>query len=103
MDDLTKRLERLSPAKRALLELRLRQQDSQGVGHAAIPRRSTGASAPLSFAQQRLWFLHQLEPESAAYNEATAIRLEGSLDVAALQRTLDTIVERHEVLRTRIG
>ena len=100
--DLTARLEQLSPAKRALFELRLQQQGAQGRLRVAIPRRSPGAPTPLSFAQQRLWFLHQLEPESAAYHEATAIRLEGNLDIAALQGALNTIVERHEVLRTSI-
>ncbi|HSF38965.1 MAG TPA: non-ribosomal peptide synthase/polyketide synthase [Thermoanaerobaculia bacterium] len=55
---------------------------------------------PLSFAQQRLWFLWQLEPESPAYNNPKALRIRGLLDVAALERTLDEIVRRHEVLRT---
>jgi amino acid adenylation domain-containing protein len=55
---------------------------------------------PLSFAQQRLWFLQQLEPASAVYNLAEAVRLEGSLDRAALAFSLATIVARHEPLRT---
>src|SRR5215217_7834398 len=55
---------------------------------------------PLSFAQQRLWFLHQLDPQSAAYNMPFALRLLGQLDVPALERTLNEIVRRHEVLRT---
>ena len=55
---------------------------------------------PLSFAQQRLWFLNQLEPESPVYNEPKTLRLKGRLNVAALQRAVDGIVERHEVLRT---
>jgi len=59
--------------------------------------------APLSFAQQRLWFLHQMEPEGAAYNVPAALRLSGGLDVAALGRTLDEVVRRHEVLRTGFG
>ena len=100
--DLMARLEQLSPAKRALLELRLQQQGVQGGLRVTIPRRSPGAPAPLSFAQQRLWFLHQLEPESVAYHEAAAIKLEGNLDIAALRTALNTIVERHEVLRSPI-
>ncbi|QKQ73081.1 non-ribosomal peptide synthetase [Nostoc sp. TCL240-02] len=55
---------------------------------------------PLSFAQQRLWFLNQLEPSSAFYNISHAIRLTGSLNVPALEQTLNEIVQRHEALRT---
>ncbi|OEZ96701.1 tyrocidine synthase 3 [Duganella sp. HH101] len=58
---------------------------------------------PLSFAQQRLWFLEQFEPGSAFYNIAAAIRLNGQLDVAALKHTLNEIVRRHEALRTRFA
>jgi amino acid adenylation domain-containing protein len=56
---------------------------------------------PTTFAQQRLWFLDQLEPESAFYNIAAAVRLEGALDVSALGQSLDEVVRRHETLRTR--
>src|SRR5215218_5298337 len=55
---------------------------------------------PASFSQQRLWFLDQLEPGTALYNVPSALRLTGRLDVAALRRTLNEIVSRHEVLRT---
>ena len=55
---------------------------------------------PLSFAQQRLWFLHQLEPESVAYNISLAVRLSGELNREALEWSLNSMVKRHEVLRT---
>jgi hypothetical protein len=55
---------------------------------------------PLSYAQQRLWFLDQLEPNSSFYNVPAAVRLSGALNVEALQRTLSEVVRRHEVLRT---
>lgn len=56
---------------------------------------------PLSHAQQRLWFMRQLDPGSFAYNVPVALRMKGKLDVAALERTLQDLVQRHESLRTR--
>ncbi|HEX6739898.1 MAG TPA: condensation domain-containing protein, partial [Vicinamibacteria bacterium] len=70
-------------------------------GTASIPLLSDRArGAELSFAQQRLWFIDQLEQGSTQYNVAMALRLSGELDEDALQRALDAIVLRHEVLRT---
>ncbi len=66
------------------------------------PARRDGA-LPLSFAQERLWFLDQLEPGSSFYNIAAAVRLEGPLRAAALERSLARIVLRHEALRTTFG
>ncbi len=65
-----------------------------------IRRRESDGTAPLSFAQQRLWFLHQLEPDSSAYTIAAWSRLEGPIDVNALAQALAAVVERHEILRT---
>ncbi|RKH40016.1 amino acid adenylation domain-containing protein [Corallococcus sicarius] len=55
---------------------------------------------PLSFAQQRLWFLARLDPQGSAYNVPFFLRLQGPLDVAALEFALDALVQRHEALRT---
>ncbi len=75
--------------KRALLAQRLQ--------NVARQRRES----PLSFAQQRLWFLDQLEPNSALYNIGAVAQIDGLLDSAALQKSLDILVARHETLRTR--
>ena len=65
----------------------------------AIPCRGS-SRAPLSFAQQRLWFLEQLAPGTTAYNINHQLRLRGAVDVAALQRAINAMVARHETLRT---
>jgi acyl carrier protein len=67
-----------------------------------VTRVSRDRDLPLSFAQQRLWFIHQLEPRSAAYNIAFPIRIRGALDNFALNQSLREIARRHDVLRTRI-
>jgi len=62
--------------------------------------RGSNAAIPLSFAQERLWFLHQLDPGSPAYNVCRAVHIEGNLNLHALQKALDALVARHEQLRT---
>ncbi len=74
---------------------------SETSGGGTIPRRvPPPPSPPLSFAQQRLWFLDRLEPGSPAYNIPRVYHVRGRVDVAALGRCVDEIVRRHEVLRT---
>ncbi|CAI8969681.1 non-ribosomal peptide synthase/polyketide synthase [Pseudomonas chlororaphis] len=68
----------------------------------AIHKVSRDLPLPLSYAQERQWFLWQLEPQSAAYHIPSALRLKGRLDQAALQRSFDTLVARHESLRTHL-
>ncbi len=65
----------------------------------ALPGREVG-DHPLSRGQQSLWFLHALDPASAAYNVASAVRIRGELDVAALRASIDALIARHPVLRT---
>ncbi|HEX7241973.1 MAG TPA: amino acid adenylation domain-containing protein, partial [Longimicrobiaceae bacterium] len=88
------------PTVAALAERVEAARDSEPFALARIPRREGNGPAPLSFAQQRLWFIHQLDPESSAYNAPFALRLQGALDVVALRRSLTEVVRRHEALRT---
>ncbi|HEV7517514.1 MAG TPA: condensation domain-containing protein, partial [Thermoanaerobaculia bacterium] len=97
----------LSAAAREYLELLLQEEgvdlDAAAATAAIAAISPRGAAAiELSFAQQRLWFLAQLEPESTAYNVPAALRITGSLEVAALALGLGEVVRRHEVLRTAI-
>src|SRR5215213_889540 len=95
------RIQNLSPAKLELLRQRLKEKETAAAQEQVISRRSDSqASVPLSFAQQRLWFLDGLNPESAFYNVPTAIRLRGELNVSALERSLNELLRRHESLRT---
>lgn len=72
-----------------------------GQDDAVIPRRADGKTDwPLSFSQRQLWFLDQLEPGNPFYNVPTAVTLKGQLNVAQLERALNELVARHEVLRT---
>jgi amino acid adenylation domain-containing protein len=98
-----KDFEKLSPAKQKLLLARLRKREEAEHRAEGIPRsplRETGGPFPLSFAQQRLWFIDRMAPGSSVYNVADALLLEGRLDIPALERTLGALVERHEALRT---
>ena len=79
------------------------QQERVGLRAPAIVPVARGGQLPLSFAQQRLWFLDQFEPGSSFYNMPSAARLSGRLDAAAMGRTLNEIVRRHEALRTRFA
>src|SRR5512132_3910060 len=88
MKDLADRITDLSPAKRELLELKLARQGAFASDPQSIQRRTNGGPAPLSFAQQRLWFLSQLDFENSNYNQPKALALTGVLDPVALQRAL---------------
>jgi len=100
--DLSARLAQLSPERRALLERALRKlTPAQPVG---IARRGNDGPAPLSYAQERLWFMEQaMSGGSAAYTISLLLDLRGPLDVDLLRRSLAGVAERHETLRSRIG
>jgi amino acid adenylation domain-containing protein len=100
MSSETKNSPFLSPARRELLSLLLKKKGVKSELTAAIPRRRHSGSCLLSFAQERIWFFEQLEPNTAVYNIANAVRLTGRLDLITLKRTLNEILRRHEVLRT---
>jgi surfactin family lipopeptide synthetase A len=76
------------------------EQSQQTIAAPPILTRNDSANLPLSFAQQRLWFLDQLEPNSAFYHVGGAVRLEGTLNITALEQSLKEIINRHEALRT---
>src|SRR5215217_5778565 len=91
----------LSADRLELLDYLLEEEGIEKVSESQkIVRRQPRAELPLSFAQQRLWFLDQLAPGSAAYNLSGRLRLEGDLDVSSLEASLNEIVRRHEALRT---
>lgn len=104
MDDVLKRFAGLSPEQQTILLKKLKQQAAVPTVDAVIIPRLTRQAGdqtfPLSFAQQRLWFLAQMEPDSPFYNIPAALRFTGPLNVAALEQTMNEIVRRHEALRT---
>ena len=97
--DVFERKSNLSSAEQALLEQRRRDTLTPHAEQQVIPRRPDQDLAPLSFAQERFWFLNQLAPGNPAYNRPMALRLTGSLDMIALEQALCEILRRHEVLR----
>src|SRR5262245_6974408 len=99
MSDLASRIGALTGPERALLEARLQQTQTQRTPLRKRPSEVTTAP-PLSFGQQRFWFIDQWEPGSFAYNTTLAFRLDGPLDATALDRTLTEVARRHEALRT---
>jgi amino acid adenylation domain-containing protein len=95
------RITALSAKQRELLELRLKRQGIDASALPILPRSDEGNRFPLSFAQERLWFLDQLAPGGSPYVIAGAVRLSGQLNVGALELSLNEVVRRHQALRTR--
>ncbi|MEH2082694.1 MAG: amino acid adenylation domain-containing protein [Nostoc sp.] len=101
MSELSQQIAELSPEKRQLFLQRLNQKKKNVFSKTQIkPQSRNSNSFALSFAQERLWFLDQLQPGQSLYNEPYAFHFEGSLNVTALAQSLNEIVRRHEVLRT---
>ncbi|MBI6899467.1 non-ribosomal peptide synthetase, partial [Pseudomonas putida] len=100
MQELLDSVKSLSTRERKALAALLKRQGVNLYGVTPIFRRESADGAALSYAQQRQWFLWQLDPHSAAYNIPAALRLKGALDIEALQRSFDSLVARHETLRT---
>ena len=100
MSNLAERIAALSPEKRQLLLEQLKQKKGNVSPTQIKPQSRESNTFPLSFAQQRLWVLNQLEPDSASYNLPRAVRLTGNLNLAALEQSFNEIVRRHEALRT---
>ncbi|MEU8932005.1 condensation domain-containing protein [Streptomyces sp. NPDC048409] len=96
-EDLAARLASLTPAQRRALALRARERRGPGRG---TPAWHDPAEAPLSHAQERLWFLDSLDPGDPAYNITFGVRLTGPLDLTALEQALTAVVARHPALRT---
>jgi amino acid adenylation domain-containing protein len=86
--------------KPEIIEFLRTSQKSFRAGEPVLSRIDRSGPLPLSYAQQRLWFLNQLDPDSTVYNIGTALQLTGPLNVRALERTLKEIIRRHENLRT---
>ncbi|MEH2283681.1 MAG: amino acid adenylation domain-containing protein [Nostoc sp.] len=86
----------LSPAKKALLE----KWKGGKFQSETIPKRQTSQNIPLSFSQQRLWFIDQLYNGSSFYNIPIAFHIKGQLNITAIEQSLDEILKRHEVWRT---
>ncbi len=98
MREVSARIANVSAEKRALLATRLKEEEEPRFFR--IPPRPKRRPVPLSFAQERLWFMVRMDPAGPAYIEMTAFHMHGVLDIDALRRSLDEILRRHESLRT---
>ncbi|MEA2174981.1 MAG: hypothetical protein QOD00_2573 [Blastocatellia bacterium] len=104
MKDISERISALSPEQRALFEARLKQKGLHAPQSQTIPRRKDRNSniCAASIDQERLWFIDQLQPGNTAYNIFNASRIRGSLNVPVMERVINELIQRHEVLRTTL-
>ena len=100
MSKIAERIAKLPPHRQELLARLLKQKQIDLSQAVIMPRVRTSNDAPLSFAQQRLWLVLQLDPDNIAYNVPEAFRLNGPLNVSALGQSFSEMIRRHEILRT---
>ncbi len=101
MDNINQKVANLSLEKRELLLQKINQRTKKEVKTNFIKAKSRESNTfTLSFAQQRLWFLNQLEPNNPFYNIPGAVKLKGKLNITALEKSINEIIQRHEILRT---
>lgn len=100
MKDINERIAALSPEQRALFEMRLKEKNLQFIKSTLITKRTASDILYLSLTQERLWLLHQLQPDTPLYNESSLLRLTGVLNTLALEKSINEIIKRHEILRT---
>src|SRR2546425_9846604 len=100
MSQNSQRIANLPPEKLALFFMRLKGESVETRPDQVTPRRNGNHLIPLSFAQQRLWFIDQLNPNTPAYNMPAPLRFTGPMNLPVLEQSLQEIVRRHEALRT---
>jgi amino acid adenylation domain-containing protein len=98
--ELLKNYHTFSKEKKKLFEAMLKEKGIEITDYVILPQKREGNPIPASFAQRRLWFLEQFEPGSPLYIIPIAVKVKGKLNESLLEKTINTIVERHEVLRT---
>ncbi|MEO1287260.1 MAG: condensation domain-containing protein, partial [Chloroflexota bacterium] len=100
---MTDKAEQIAEAKRKLLEKRLKAKRSRQNNQETVetfPKFPEDTPIPATWGQQSMWYVQQIAPDSAVYNMANVMRINGALNLDWLQQSLDTIVARHEILRT---
>jgi len=106
MNNISERISALTPEQRALFEARLKQKGlrTDVTAVQTIPRRQDrdSSTCPASIDQERLWFIDQLQPGNTAYNIFNASRIRGSLNLPIMERVINELIQRHEVLRTTL-
>src|SRR4026207_2102411 len=103
MSEISKQPAFSTPERQKLFELLLKEKKQRAASLQRIPRQATTTGPhPISFGQQRFWFLDQWEPGNPAYNMLQALHLRGQLHEQALRQSLDALVQRHPTLCTTI-